>query len=117
MVRPHQWGCPEDRKGFHRGSWCDPIGAAYSQWDAMNNKQRLHLMLKTAIDLTMQGFSMANVLRAFAEVPQFRALGSESFPMCRALTAALVGHCLEPNTMDFEELLKHYGKEKNQLEV
>ena len=37
--------------------------------------------------------------------------------MCRALTAALVGHRLEPNTMDFEELLKHYGKEKNQLEV
>ena len=43
MVRPHQWGCPEDRTGFHRGSWCDPIGAAISQWDAMNNKQRLHL--------------------------------------------------------------------------
>lgn len=26
--------------------------------------------------------------------------------MCRALTCALVGRCLEPNTMSFEELLE-----------
>jgi hypothetical protein len=29
--------------------------------------------------------------------------------MARALTSALVGKCLEPNTMTFEELLMHYG--------
>ena len=29
--------------------------------------------------------------------------------MCRALTSALVGQCLEFNTMNFEELLIHYA--------
>jgi hypothetical protein len=48
---------------------------------------------------------LKTVLRAFANVAEFRALGSESYPMCRALTSALVGRCLEPNTMSFEELL------------
>ena len=35
--------------------------------------------------------------------------------MCRALTATLVGKCLEPNTMGFEELLKHYAPEEVDL--
>lgn len=65
-------------------------------------------MLETVIDLAMQGFDLGTVLRAFAGVEEFRALGSESYPMCRALTSALVGKCLEPNTMSFEELLEHY---------
>jgi hypothetical protein len=39
---------------------------------------------------------------------QFRALGSQSCPMARALTSALLGRCLEPNTMSFEELLVYY---------
>ena len=88
--------------GLH---WCDPIGAAYSQWREMTNDQRVLLMLETAIDLAMQGFDLGDVLRAFAEVSEFRALGTASLPMCRALTSALVGQCLEPNTMSFEELL------------
>jgi hypothetical protein len=62
-------------------------------------------MQETALDLTMQGFDLGMILRAFAEVKQFRALGEQSYPMCRALTQAMVGQCLEPNTMEFEELL------------
>jgi len=52
---------------------------------------------------------MKDILVEFAKVREFKALGSESFPMCRALTAALVGKCLEPNTMTFEELLEQYA--------
>ncbi|THD53287.1 MAG: hypothetical protein E8A46_11425 [Bradyrhizobium sp.] len=88
--------------------WGDPIGAAYSEWQDASDHERILLMLETAIDLAMQGFDLGNVLRAFAEVKEFRALGSASFPMCRALTSALVGRCLEPNTMSFEELLERY---------
>ena len=91
--------------------WADPIGAAYTDWrDTMTDEERLRLMLETAIDLAMQGFALKDVLIAFAEVRQFPALGTESYPMYRALTKALVGRTLEPNTMSFEELLVHYAK-------
>jgi hypothetical protein len=86
MVRPHAWGCPEDHEDRRVGHWCDPIGAAYTAWHKTKPEVRLLLMLETAIDLAMQGFSLGDVLRAFAEVPEFRALGSKSYPMCRALT-------------------------------
>ena len=109
------WEAPEEGYIWHPrergvpGHWCDPIGACYTQWRKMTNAQRVRLMLETVIDLAMQGVPLANVLKAFAEVEEFRALGSQSYPMCRALTAALVGKCLEPNTMSFEELLKEYA--------
>jgi hypothetical protein len=74
----------------------------------MNDSQRACLMLETAIDLAMQGFDLGAVLREFAEVDEFRALGSNSYPMCRALTKALTGRSLEPNDMSFEELLGTY---------
>lgn len=108
MVKPHSWGRPEDRADLRSGYWIDPIGAAYSKWLKMDNKQRIQLMLETIIDLVMQGFELAPMLRAFFEIKEFRALGGESYPMCRALTSALVGKCLEPNTMSFEELLEEY---------
>jgi hypothetical protein len=107
MVRTHAWGCPEEHRGHGHG-WADPIGAAYSEWGTMTDRQRVRLMLETAIDLAMQGFPLKAVLTAFAEVREFRALGSQSYPMARALTSALLGRCLEPNTMSFEELLVHY---------
>lgn len=113
MIKPHSWGVPEDRRGLRRGHWSDPIGAAYSQWLEMNTDQRVHLMLETALDLAMQGFALPNVLKAMAEVKEFRELGSKSYPMCRALTAALLGRCLEPNTMSFAELLEAYRYERN----
>jgi hypothetical protein len=106
MVRTHAWGCPEDRGHGH--GWVDPIGAAYSSWETLTDRQRVRLMLETAIDLAMQGVPLKDVLTAFAEVRQFRALGSQSYPMARALTSALLGVCLEPNTMSFEELLIYY---------
>jgi hypothetical protein len=106
MVRTHRWGVPEQH-GFV-GQWCDPIGAAYSEWSEMNNEQRVLLMLETVIDLGMQGIPLKRVVTAFAEITEFRALGSNSYPMCRALTSALLGRCLEMNTMSFEELLQHY---------
>ena len=90
----------------YKGHWGDPIGANYSQWSEINNKKRVQLMLETAIDLAMAGFAMADVLRAFAQVREFHALGRESYPMCRALTGALVGKRLEFNTMSFDELLE-----------
>ncbi|MFH1342124.1 MAG: hypothetical protein ABIL01_13130 [Pseudomonadota bacterium] len=100
-------------KGEHRpdtrgGAWGDPIGASYLQWLEMNDDQRVRLMLETAIDLAMQGFDLGAVLREFADVEEFRALGSKSYPMCRALTKALIGQSLEPNDMSFEELLEAY---------
>jgi hypothetical protein len=51
----------------------------------------------------------ADVLSAFTEVAESGALGGKSYLLCRALTSALVGRCLEPNTMSFEELLVTYG--------
>jgi hypothetical protein len=83
-----------------------PIGAVYEEWRQASDQQRVQLMLETAIDLATQGFDMVDILRAFAEVRQFRALGSDSYPMCRALTTALVGQCLEPNTETFEALMR-----------
>lgn len=108
LVKPHSWGAP-DHHGYNQGPWGDPIGAAYSQWSDMNNDQRVRLMLETVIDLAMQGFALKEVLIAFANVKEFRALGDQSYPMCRALTSALVGKSLEPNTMSFEELLVAYA--------
>ena len=90
--------------------WGDPIGAHYSQWRDMTDEQRSRLMTETAIDLAMSGFDLETVLREFFKVDIFRALGSESFPMCRALTKAIVGRSLEFNTMPFEELLVAYGR-------
>ena len=113
MVRPHDWGAPE--LYGKRGNWGDPIGAAYTSWNEATNKQRVYLMLETAIDLAMQGIPLKKVLTAFAEIEEFRALGRESYPMCRALTSALVGKCLEPNTMDFDELLDHYGEKHEEV--
>jgi hypothetical protein len=96
---------PPDTRGGHCG---DPIGASYLQWQEMNNSQRVGLMLETAIDLAMQGFDLGAVLREFSQVDEFRSLGSNSYPMCRALTKALIGRSLEPNDMSFEELLVAY---------
>lgn len=96
-----------DWLGSHRG-WSDPIGASYMEWRKMTDKQRVDLMLETAIDLAMNGFELSDVLKAFSQVRQFRALGGQSFPMCRALTKALLGRSLEFNTMSFEDLLTHY---------
>jgi hypothetical protein len=75
----------------------------------MSNAMRVQLMLETAIDLAVNGFPLQEVLRAFAEVQEFRALGCKSYPMCRALTKALIGKSYEFETMDFEELLVTYA--------
>jgi hypothetical protein len=110
LVAPHAtdpgqfWGRPE-RHGY-KGHWSDPIGAAYTKWLELDDQQRVQLMLETAIDLAIAGFAMADVLRAFAQVREFRTLGRDSYPMCRALTGALVGKRLEFNTMSFDELLE-----------
>jgi hypothetical protein len=109
MVWRQKKGCPEDYRRPEEGYWCDPIGAAYSEWGEATNDQRVRLMTETAIDLAMDGFALKDVLTAFAQVIEFRALGGKSYPMCRALTSALVGRSLEPNTMSFEELLVHYS--------
>jgi hypothetical protein len=97
---PSRWPDYRDRP-----PWIDPIGCAYLQWKEMTDVQRVQLMTETALDLAMQGYDLGAVLREMAQVRQFRALGSESIPMCRALTKAIVGKCLEPNTMSFEELI------------
>ena len=90
--------------------WGDPIGAAYSDWREASDSVRITLMLETIIDLAANGFDMCDLLRAFFEVREFRALGSKSYPMSRALTKAIIGRSLEPNTMTFEELLVHYAE-------
>jgi hypothetical protein len=111
LIRPQSWGCPEERPNMKpRTGWGDPIGAAYTQWLNMTGKQRVQLMLETVIDLAMQGFPIKDVVTAFSEVREFRALGGKSHPMCRALTSALLGQSLEANTMSFEELLVAYRR-------
>jgi hypothetical protein len=107
MVWPVKQG-PPLRPG---GCWADPIGAAYVGWRRATNDERMRLLTETAIDLAMQGFALKDVLTAFAQVVEFRALGSQSYPMARALTSALLGKCLEPNTMSFEDLLRTYANE------
>lgn len=91
-----------------RLGWYDPIGASYEDWAASTDNQRVRLMLETSVELATQGFDINKVLKSFAEVAEFRDLGSQSYPMCRALTMALIGKSLEPNTMSFEELLTEY---------
>jgi hypothetical protein len=113
-VTTHGWNVRHGLPGHH---WRDPIGAAYSQWRAMNNEQRMRLMCETVIDLAAQGIPLKTTLVAFCEVREFRALGRESFPMSRAITWALVGRCLEPNTMTFDELLEHYACRQNEIEA
>lgn len=101
----------DDRSEMRQSNWSDPIGASSFDWqDEMDDQQRVTLMLETAIDLAAQGFSMTDILREFAKVKQFRALGDESQPMCRALTQALIGKTLSlGSSMSFEEMIDHYG--------
>lgn len=105
-VEKHLSGFKDD---FQGKEWGDPIGAAYTGWHECTKAERNMLMVETAIDLAMQGYDLAVVLRAFSEVREFRELGGKSYPMCRALTSALVGKCLEMNTMTFEQLLVAYA--------
>lgn len=46
MVKPHGWGRPEHHKGYQRGHWYDPIGAAYSEWKEGPDAKRVRLMLE-----------------------------------------------------------------------
>jgi len=101
MVWPRDRGIPEDTADH---VWCDPIGANYRDWQTATDKQRMQLMLETAIDLAMQGVSLKSILIEFSRVREFYAMGQVSFPMCRALTSALLGECLEPNTKSYDEL-------------
>ena len=89
--------------------WSDPIGAVYDDWRKVSNEERMRSMLETVIDLASQGWAITDVVRAFAEIEEFRALGRESVAMCRALTLALVGQCLEPDILSFDELLEAYA--------
>jgi hypothetical protein len=54
----------------------------------MSDEQRVHLMLEIAIYLAMNGYAMKDVLIAFSEVIEFRALGDKSGHLRDALKAA-----------------------------
>ena len=75
----------------------------------MTSDERARLNTEFALDLAMQGFDLGTVLKAFAQVREFRALGAKSHPMCRALTKALIGETYDMATMGFEELLETYA--------
>lgn len=96
-------------RGRDDSDWDTPIGACYLEWPKMTLADRRVLLTETAIDLAMQGYDLGHVLRAFAGINEFRALGGRSYPMCRALTSALVGKCMDPIGMSFEELLDKHG--------
>lgn len=98
-----------ERSKPHGVGWSDPIGARYAEWRSMSTAQRVQLMLETVIDLATNGFDLKVILGELSKVDEFKALGRQSYPMCRALTWALVGKRLEPNTMDFDDLLATYG--------
>jgi hypothetical protein len=53
-------------------------------------------MLETAIDLAMQGYDLGNVLRAFSQVRQFRALGEQSYPIAGRTRAGTIGRSANP---------------------
>ena len=76
----HYWDDPE-RHGY-KGHWGDPIGANYAPWKDMTDDQRVQLMLETAIDLAMDGFAMADVLRAFAQGARVPRPRSCQLPEC-----------------------------------
>ena len=101
---------PQGRFPPDRSEWHDPIGAAYSEWIDGSDEFRVRLMLETAIDLAIMGYPPWRVLSEFAAVRQFRALGETSYPMCRALTKALVGRSLEFGEMSFEELVSNAAR-------
>jgi hypothetical protein len=65
----------------------------------MDDSQRVTLMLETAIDLAMDRFDLSTVLREFAKVRQFRALGDEGYPnpMREALIKAKLMDSGKPN--------------------
>jgi hypothetical protein len=109
MVRPLDWGRPNLRPGYESGHWSDPIGAAYDQWKKASPADRIALMLETVIDLAMQGYPIREVVKAFAEVAEFRAIARYSYPMCRVLTSALVGQRLDPSTMSFDRFEGLFG--------
>jgi hypothetical protein len=96
------WSRPET------GHCCDPIGRLC----AMARDGRPPARGTHAGDddrFCHERFDLGDVLREFAKVRQLRALGDKSFPMCRALTKALIGRSYEFNTMSFEELLATYA--------
>ena len=97
-----------------RIGWGDPIGAAYAEWKTLTDETRVNAMAELAIELSVRGFDMSDVLIEFAKVQEFFALGRQSFMMCRALTTALLGQTLEPNTMSFDELFQAYGTDMSQ---
>jgi hypothetical protein len=60
----------------------------------------------------MQGLPLETVLREFAQVKEFRALGGQSYSMCRVLTKALLGKELEADSPEeFEQVLETYARE------
>jgi hypothetical protein len=118
MVWPHWRGCPADLPDTPSIGWRDPIGAAYTGWQEASDAERAILMLETVIELAARGHPIKDVLTAFAEVAEFKALGQTSYPMCRALKSALVGRPLEPGGgMGFDELLVAYTPKHNPKQV
>ena len=91
------------------GLWLHYFGAFDPKWRNMTSDERARLKTEFALDLAMQGFDLGTVLKAFAQVREFRALGAKSHPMCRALTKALIGETYDMATMGFEELLETYA--------
>lgn len=91
------WGNP-NQHGI-AGRWHNLICAGHPIWGEMDDSQRVTLMLETAIDLAMDGFDLSTVLREFAKVRQFRALGDEGYPnpMREALIKAKVMDSGKPN--------------------
>jgi len=67
------------------------LAVGHGKWRNMTSDERARLNTEFALDLAMQGFDLGTVLKAFAQVREFRALGAKSHPMCRALTKALIG--------------------------
>jgi hypothetical protein len=70
------WGNP-NQHGI-AGRWHNLICSGHPIWGEMDDSQRV--TLETAIDLAMDGFDLGIVLREFAKVRQFRALGDEGYP-------------------------------------
>jgi hypothetical protein len=99
--------------GMHEGFWCDPIGAREVSWRNLSDDERVRLMLETALDLAMDGLDLGEVLREFAKVEEFRALGNKGHTMSRALSRAIVGVSLDMcDERSFDDLMRQYAPDR-----
>lgn len=89
------------------GHWYDPIGAVYGRWKSASG-ERARQMTETAIDMAMQATIWE---RSCGSLSAWR----EEHTHVPGADTAIVGKCLEPNTVPFGEMLVAYNPKEVDL--